>query len=251
MPNAIKVAGFDVEAWLDTFLFPPYILANAVSFNDTNAFYGVGFEQKPINNAPFGGEAVDITTLPRKPNMDANPQEWQGQWQRGGVCVTLTDLAGARMSAFVTDQTITPMIQFTDQFVVGSLSSAGQHLISAQINKALGLATPVSKGFRTASLSALSSQSKHNDVFSQVATKLAKRAGIRLDKGGLVKAGASISSIAASCRSTSFLSHGVFLTLYDAYSGNTKQGQVLDYQRYEEAGTLLTDAILTFVPILH
>jgi hypothetical protein len=259
VPNAAKVAGLDFEAWLDTLLFPPYILANAVSWNDTNALYGVQY-QPPPPPPQLGGKdvpPVDLRSLPRKLNTDANPAQWRGDWQADGIYVTLLDDGGGNMSAYVTDRTMNPMIQFTQQFTFGEPSWVGQHLVYAAIAQDLGTNSAVSKVFQGAAAAALSAaaQGAEKDpqkVFQTTATSLAKNALVNLNAAGVSKAGASISSFALNAvRSTAYLMYGITLRLYDVFSGGVKQGQLLNYKRCDGAGRTLTDALLAFVPVLR
>jgi hypothetical protein len=251
VPNAAKVGDLDFEAWLDTLLFPPYILANAVSYNDANAFYGVRYQPLPVPQFADGVDAVDPTTLPRKLNKDAIPAQWQGDWQGGGVYVTLMSVGGEDMFASVTDRTANPMIQFTDKFTLGEISWVGKHLIHAAITRDLGTNSPVSKVFRLASAAALDSVESPHKVFNKTATKLAKKTSVRLDATSLSKAGASIAAFAGVSRSTAYLINDISLTLYDVFSGGAKQGQLLNYRRCDGDGKTLADVLLVFIPILH
>lgn len=254
IPNAAKVGDVDFEAWLDTLLFPPYILANAVSYNDTNAFYGIQYQPAPAPPPPqFQDEedAVDLTTLPRKLNNEGNPAQWAGEWQGDGIYVTLFDLSGGRMSVSVTDRTANPMLQFAGEFTLGELSWVGQHMMNAAISQDLGTHSHLSKVFRSAAASALHGVKDPSKVFNKAALTLAKKTSVRLNPAMVSKAATSTSIFKFSSLSTAYLVYGVSLTLYDVFAGNSKQGQLLNYKRCDSVGKTLADALLLSIPIIH
>jgi hypothetical protein len=254
LPNAQKVAGLDVEAWLDTLLFPPYIIANAVSYNDTNAFYGISFQQPPQFQGDFPGPP-DLKNQPRKLNVNANPADWRGQWKDDNIYVTIWDSGNGRMTVYVTDRTSNPLLEFSQDVVLGVFGWVAEHTLGAAIDSPLsGGSAAVSQVLRAATHEALKANSHAfkdvAEVFNRTAVNVAQKSGIKIGPARLRNATNAVATVIANARATILLVYGVSLTLYDVFSGNAKIGELISYQRTDSQGTILSSALLEFVPKL-
>lgn len=257
--NVQKVAGLDVEAWLDTLLFPPYIVSNATTgIHDTTAYYGINFEHSPQFVAGFGSSSPppDTKSLPRTLNKNAKPTEWQGRWEGSNIYVDIWNLSKARMSAYVTDRTANPAIQFTQEFSLGKLTWVAEHLLSAAIDSPLsGGSAPISEVFRRATRTVKEGSDAYvskniAETFSGKASELAGKSGTILGAARLRNASQAVATLLENARASVHLMSGVSLTLYDVFSGGSKL-ELLYYQRTDQSGTILASALLEFVPELN
>jgi len=115
------------------------------AFNDTTATYIVELESKVFE----GFAEPSPRSRSQKLNLNANPAEWAGDWDAGNIYVTLHSAGDKRMTANVTDLTITPALQFTQDFDLGHPTWVAKHALSAALNNQLsGGFAPLAKIFR-------------------------------------------------------------------------------------------------------
>jgi hypothetical protein len=256
-PNWAKMMGGDVEAWVDGILFPPYIIANwnTASFNDANAFYAVKVGSTPQFLGEFAGPSTG--TKSQKLNTKANPAEWAGRWNSPDVSVTLVQRGGKSMTAYITDRSANPVLQFEQQFELGVLSWVSDHLLVQAIDTHLaGGSEPVAKVLRAAtarSIASLSAQQEQApvDLFRKTALAAAEASAIHLSPTRLERAAKTITSYVTKTRGTLALSNGVYLSLYDTFTGAQKTGGFIQYERQTPSGLLLHTAQLSYVIDLH
>jgi hypothetical protein len=251
-PNLEEMADGDVEAWIDAVLFPPNIFANAnTSGNDAVALFEIRFAPQPQFNVPQPGPRT------QRENVSLDPAQWTGAWAGQNVYVTIIHDGGQRMTAQVTDTTINPQLQFSEDFLLGTLHWAGAH----SATHLLASEVETSEGSRTAKLVAsvanrallnASAQSGAGERFTQLFYKEATAAKLGLDSGKVRKYASTINQFAAQSRATVMLTHNVFLTLYDVFEGATLRTRVLQYERHGPLGVVLhSETLAWYDPSIH
>ncbi len=255
-PNWAKMMGGDVEAWIDGILFPPYIIANwnTASFNDANAFYAVKVGSTPQFLGEFQGPPTGKKT--QKLNTKANPPEWAGRWTSSQVSVTLVQRSGKSMTAYITDRSANPVLQFEQQFELGALSWVSDHMLVQAIDTHFAGSEPVAAVLRATtakSIAALSTQREESpvDFFRKTALVAAQASNMHLSPTRLERASKAITSYVTQTRGTVALLNGVYLSLYDTFTGGQKTGGFLQYERHSPSGLLLHSAQLNYVIDLH
>jgi hypothetical protein len=255
-PNAAKMAGGDVEAWVDGVLFPPYVLANwnTASYNDANAYYAVKVGAPPIFQGSFPGPPTGKKSS--KLNTKAVPAEWVGHWSSPEVSVTIVQRGGKSMTAYITDRSGQTPLQFEQNFELGALNWVADHLVSDAIVKLSAGSSPLAGVFRAsaaASLGALSRQPEESasSVFSKTALAAAETRALGVSPHYVQKVGTAVGSYISQTRGTVTLANGVFLSLYDTFTGGQKTGGFLHYSRQLLAGYLSYAADLTYQIDLH
>lgn len=253
LTGSLPNARLEFEPFLDTFLFAPYLIANASSYDDTTAFFGIRTPPaQPDPPSPIFKDSGATAPQSLKLNRDANVADWAGDWDGDGIIVTLTNLGkGQMMHALITDRAGNPAFQFGQDFELGVLSAVGRQEVGLALSTDFsGGSAPLRDIFLTASTHALNRQNTHfaagvAENFRKVVTGMAVTTGaVRIGDQRVHQASAAVSGAVISARSTVLLMHGVSLTLYDEFEGSVKRSKVLNYQRLDARGTVLFSASL-------
>jgi hypothetical protein len=254
-PNLEEMADGDVEAWIDAVLFPPFIFANAnTAGNDAIALFAIrsapSQPQNQFNFPPAG-------TRSQRENVSLDPAQWAGVWVGQGVYVTIIHDGGVRMTAQVTDSSISPQLQFSEDFLLGKMHWAATHGIAGM------LATQIktSDGSRPANLVAsvaarvlgnATSKATAGEHFTQLLYKEAAAAKLDFESSKVSKYAATVGQFAKQSNATVMLTNGVFLTLYDVFEGGSLRARVLNYERHGPAGIVLSSQTLSWYdPSIH
>jgi hypothetical protein len=251
-PNLEEMADGDVEAWIDAVLFPPFIFANAnTAGNDAVALFEIRFPPQPQFNIPPPG------TRTQRENVSLDPAQWAGAWGGEGVYVTIIQNGGHRMTAQVTDNTSDPQLQFSEDFLLGTLHWAAAHsaadMLSSQVKASDGSRPAKLVASVTArALGNATSQSAPGERFTQLLYKEAAATNLDLESGKVRKYASTVNEFAEQFKATVMLTHRVFLTLYDVFEGGTLQTRMLHYERHGPFGIVLSSEMLAWYdPSIH
>jgi hypothetical protein len=254
-PNLEEMADGDVEAWIDAVLFPPFIFANAnTAGNDAIALFEIRQPPQPPQNQfdfPQPG------TRTQHENVNLDPAQWAGVWVGQGVYVTIVHAGGVRMTAQVTDSTTNPQLQFSEDFILGTLHWAATHsvadLLSSQVEASVGRGPArLVAAVAARALGDANSHTAAGERFTQMLYKEAATANLDLDGDNVIKYASAVSHFAKQSKSTVMLSNRIFLTLYDVFEGRTLRTRTLHYERHGPAGMVLSSEMLTWYdPSIH
>ncbi|QWT21567.1 hypothetical protein KPL74_06060 [Bacillus sp. NP157] len=255
-PNLAKAEGGDVEASLDGFLFAPYFIANwnVRSYNDANAFFAVKESSPPQFVGDFPGPPTGAKTM--QLNTDLKPAEWAGHWSSGAVSITLVSKSGKVMTAYITDNSTSPALQFQQDFSLGLPTWVADHMVASVIQSRTDGSGPLASVFTAAAkTTAMALQGKDagpaHSLFEKAAESLAKTHDVAISKAGLASVSKSIGAYLAASKYTVALAQGVYLTLYDLFTGTQRTGQVMRYERHGVGGVIAYTVDLSYVISLH
>lgn len=263
VPNLEKMASGDAEAWIDGVLFPIYIFANATSYNDAKAFYGVRSGRPPDFVGTFPGPQTGKKSS--RLNTNSKPSEWAGRWGSKDVTITLVSLAGTvkgslvfgskPMTAYITDRSVNPPLQFQQDFALGGMTWVADHILANAIDTSFsGGSEQVATALRASTLKVVAQtydpkrEEKPGDLFKRTAVSSAAEAGIHLNAARLEKASAAIVSFVNDSRGKVALANGVYLSLYDELTGGKVTGGFIRYERHGMLNSVDFAADLQYIP---
>ncbi|WP_036254404.1 hypothetical protein [Methylobacter sp. BBA5.1] len=256
-PNLVKMTDGDVEAWIDGILFPPYIIANwnTASFNDANAFYAVKAGTNPQFIGEFSGPPTGKKSS--KLNTKAIPAEWAGRWMSAVVSLTIVSRGKKAMTAYITDRSTNPPLQFQQDFELGALTWVADHMLVHAIKTQFAAGSePLDNVLRiaaTQTVSSLNAQREESafDIFQKTALSTARSTDVHLNTSRLEKSSKAITSFVGRSRGSVALMNGVHLSLYDVFTGGQKTDAFLKYERHGVLGVVAYGAVLDYVIDLH
>ena len=255
-PNWAKATGGDVEAWVDGILFPPYFLANwnTSSYNDANAFFAVQEGKLPQFIGDFGGPPTGTKSF--KMNTSLKPAEWSGHWSAATVSITLVSKGGKAMTAFVTDNSTNPPLQFQQDFSLGAPTWVADHVVASVIQSRSAGSDALAGVLRAAANTTATALHERagvaaSELFSESALSLAKVHDVAVSKSSLDSISKSLGAYIKSSKYTVALMHGIYLTLYDEFAGSQKTGGFLRYERHGALGIVQYTVDLRYIIDLH
>ena len=160
------------------------------------------------------------------------------------------------MTAYITDRSANPVLQFEQNFELGALSWVGDHLLIDAVTLQAAGSEPMAKALRASTSAVLSSlhvqrEESPQDLFRQTALETASAAGVQLNTHRLERATKAITSYVSQTRGTVTLSNGVYLSMYDTFVGGQKTGGFLQYERHAPPGYVAYSAELNYIIDLH